>query len=683
MADFIDEMINNSAEWVFREVDDRDVESFAAGNFLSRRIGRILLIKGIKTEEDLDHYLHDDIYELYNPFLFSQMIETVLRVKKALRGNEKILIFGDRDVDGVLSTAMLYNMLKKFDAEVEYRVPEGEYGYGIDKKDIDYAKSSGISLIITVDTGISSRDEIDYAGSLEIDTIVIDHHIQPEILPNAYSILNPKVNDETYPFRDLSAGGVVLKFIHAFILSQTKNFNRVFLPIVCRGETIEGARVRNGLIEKFVTIEESIHYPIDRNHTVVRDASQKLPDYFNTWLCENKIKQLSIVNSHPYESIGDFAGHFIRLFNRKQKKSYEFVRSFIDLSALSTISDIMPLVSENRIIVREGIRKMSGSDNLGLRILVGYCDLPEKNLKAKNIAWNLSPIINSAGRMGDAAIAVKLFTTDDIQTANELSGALIEYNARRKEKGARNLSIIRPIVQEKYYKDPVIVLSTDEAEHGVTGIIASRIARKYLKPTIIIVNDGDIGIGSGRVCGNFDLVSLVSRCDDLLVKYGGHKSAVGFTIGTDKIDSFRRRVIEIVNDEMDGVVCTENIEIDDTLFPEEITYELYNELAVFEPTGTGNPPPVFSIIGTHVMNPVTIGKDRNHLKFYIPAKTGLIPVIGWGMADKGFRILEEIELIDIAFFIEENLFRGEKSLQLVLKDMRQSVCHKKDEMTAS
>jgi single-stranded-DNA-specific exonuclease len=252
---------------------------------------------------------------------------------------------------------------------------------------------------------------------------------------------------------------------------------------------------------------------------------------------------------------------------------------------------------------------------------------------------------------------------------------LINLNERRKEKGERNLSIIQPIIEDQYYKDPVIVLATDEAEHGVTGIIASKISRKYSKPAFIIVNDGDQGIGSGRGGRNIDLVSLVARCEDLLVKFGGHKSAVGFTIDTINIDRFRERMQSIFLKDEELLNSQDKLEIDDSISPDEVSFDLYDELNIFEPTGPGNEAPLFCIIGTTVVNPAGIGKDKNHLRFYIPSRNELIPVIGWSMADKGFRILEKYELVDIVFSIEDNFYRGERSLQLALIDMRGSEVH--------
>jgi single-stranded-DNA-specific exonuclease len=490
MPDFIDEMIKNSPTWVYKKIDNDEVKEFSKKIGYSKFISKILLLRGVKSEEVLNHYLNDDLYSLHNPFLYKQMTSAIHRVKKAIQEHETIFIFGDRDVDGVLSTAMLYNMLQRFNAEAFYKVPEGEYGYGIEEKDINYAKERGVKLIITVDTGVSSCDEVEYANTLGIDTIIIDHHMLPNTIPEAYSILNPKMECEKYPYKELSAGGVVLKFIHGFILAHTKNFNRIFIPIVANGDLIRAAKVRNGIIEEKFQFEESIHYPIDNTSMIVRDGKTTLPHYFTSWLKDSRIDQLSIMCKTPYDTIEEFADIFIKLFLRKQKKCYEFVRSFIDLSCISTISDIMPLTGENRIIVKEGLKQIFRSTNLGLNILLGYCNVPEGKLTAKDVAWNVSPIINSAGRMGDARIAVDLFTTSDVKRANELSKTLIELNEKRKEKGEKNLNIIRPIVEDKYYKDPIIIIATDKAEHGVSGIIASRIARTFLKPTIIIVNEG-------------------------------------------------------------------------------------------------------------------------------------------------------------------------------------------------
>lgn len=672
MADYIEEMINNSPEWVFNGPDEEELKDFSQKTGYSNCICETLLQRGINTEEDLEHYLHDDVYSLYNPFQLTPMLSAVNRVRRALHENEKIFIFGDRDADGVLSTAMLINLLKKFNADVFFRVPEGEYGYGIEKKDIDFAKDKGSTLIITVDTGISSISEIGYAKSLEMDTIIIDHHVQTSAIPDAFSILNPKMDYEKYPFKYLSAGGVVLKFIHAFILSRTKNFNRIFVPLVSEGDIIRAAKVKNGIIEEYITIEESIHYPIENNHMVIMDGKKKLPEYFTSWLKDQKIGQVGLMCSQPYKTIEDFATIFIKLFSRKQKKSMEFVKSFIDLSAISTISDIMPLTGENRVIVKEGLKQLFNSTNLGLNILLGFCNLPDRELRAKDIAWYVAPVINSAGRMGDAHLAVELFTTGDVSTANELSKILIGLNEKRKEKGEKNLKIIGPIVETKYYRDPVIVLATDKAEHGVTGIIASKIARKYSKPAIIIVNDGNIGIGSGRVGGNFDLISLISKCDDLLQKYGGHKSAVGFTIDIENIDNFRERIHDLVMDELDLFKGRETLEVDVVITPDVINFQLLGELNIFEPTGAGNTAPRFFISNTSVINPIAMGKDKSHIKFFIPSSNGTIPVIGWGVAEKSFRILKNNSVIDIVFTIEENYYRGEKSLQLILLDMKAS-----------
>jgi len=670
MRSFDEDYNEASPEWVLRDIDTDEVEEFAKRTGFSRIVSRLLLLKGIMQEEDLDSYLNGDFYNLHNPFLFRHMDRTVSRVKQAINTKEKIFIFGDRDVDGVLSTAMLYNMLKRFDAEVLYKVPEGEYGYGIEQRDVDLVHERGATLLITVDTGISSNLEIEYAGSKGIDTIVIDHHVQTGPLPDCCSILNPKVDDETYPFRDLSAGGVVLKFIHAFILSYTKNFNRVFIPLVPNGERVSGIRVKNGIIEGHLEIEESIHYPIEQSHTVVRDTKRPLPKYLSSWLRDERIKQIRLICSESYESPMEFTDIFIKLFTKKQRKSVSFVRSFIDLAAISTISDIMPLVDENRIIVREGLGQIDHTENVGLSVLLGYCDLPEGNFTAKMIAWRIAPIINSAGRMGDAEFAVKLFTTDEVGEANDLSRILINLNERRKQKGKKNLSIIRPMVEGRHAEEPVIVLSTDTADHGVTGIIASRISKEFRKPTIIIVNDGSIGVGSGRGGDNFDLVTLVSCCSDLLVKYGGHRSAVGFTIDTEKIGPFISRVRDIVSRDLKSLQGKSILEIEAKIAQNDLTISLLDELEIFEPSGVGNELPRFIMFGTRVINPTVIGKEKDHIKFYIPIQTGTIPVIGWGFAERGFRVLDKSNIIDIVFSIEENRFHGDRDIQLVLHDLR-------------
>jgi single-stranded-DNA-specific exonuclease len=672
MADFIEDIIENSPEWVFKQVEETKINEFARISGFDRRICKLFLLKNIRSEAELHKFLNDDFYSLGNPFLFTSMPEAVARVRRAVQDCERIFIFGDRDVDGVLSTAMLYTFLSRFDADVQYRVPDGEYGYGMEQRDIEYACSEGVGLIITVDTGISSRTEIEHARSMGIDVIVMDHHVPPPDYPEKAVVINPLMEYETYPFKELSAGGVTLKFIHAFTLSFTKNYNRVFIPLVSENGLIRGVKVKNGLIIEHVEFGENGTCPIEPHEVVVTETHRNIPGYFTGFLRNRRIKQLSIVSRKPDCTLEEFVQLFQHLFMKKQKKTARFVRSFIDLAAISTISDIMPLHEENRTIVREGLKKLPETDNLGLKVLLNYCNLPPGPLTTRDIAWNLSPVINSAGRMGNAASAVKLFTTRDPGEANELSRLLIDYNEKRKEKGERNLSIIRPIIEERCCKDPVIVLSTNQAEHGVTGIIASKIAKKFCRPAIIIVDDGTIGVGSGRGNGNCDLVALISQCEDLLVKYGGHPSAIGFTIETGNIDQFRNRIQNIVGQDLDLYLARDILEIDDVLEPAEITTGLLRKLDVFEPTGSGNKCARFSVMNTTVTDAAAIGKDKNHVKFFIPSGEGMVPVLGWGLAEKAFRILERYATVDIAFTIEENFFRETWSLQLVLLDIRGS-----------
>ncbi len=673
MDDYLKEILDNSPEWIFKELDEGLIKSFSNAIGVDRLIARLLIIRGIDTPEKLKEFVSDDIDLMYNPFCFRYMDRVVNRIRKAIDEGEKILIFGDRDVDGVLSTAMMYNMLKFFGASVYYKVPEGEYGYGIEKRHIDLARDSGISLIITVDTGISSHDEIEYANSFDIDTIIIDHHLQPESLPKAFAIINPKLDTEKYPYKNLSGGGTVLKVIHGYVLSITKNYGKNFYVILPDGNKgVKGARIINGIIDDFLYITPNSSDVIKQGSIIVKDYRDRLPDFLENSIKRKDLKLLNIVCNKNYREIEDFAEVFSKLYIKKQKKSLAFMESFIDLAAISTIADIMPLTGENRVIVKRGLKQIKKTLNTGLRVLLKYCDLTDVNITAKDIAWQLAPIINSAGRMGEAEIAVELFVTKDESRAVELSRLLLEMNEKRKVKGKKNYSIINPIVEEGYYKDPVIVLSTTKAEHGVTGIIASKIAKKYSKPTIVIVSDGQIGVGSGRGGKSSDLVSLISECSDLLVKYGGHKSAIGFTIDADNIDEFRNRVNEIAKNNREKIIGKEKIEIDAVIFPEDITYSLYRALSIFEPVGVGNEPPRFSILGVNVINPTLIGSEKNHIKFYIPSKTGVIPVVGWGIGEKAKVVIEKSDVVDIVFYLEENRYKNDSSLQLNLQDIRPS-----------
>ena len=672
MSDYNGDLHENAPEWEFKEVDEDKVQRLSKDTGLSPIITRVLVQRGIDNREKLKRYIKPGLTSLYNPYFFRDMHKAVLRVRRAVENGEKILVFGDRDVDGVLSTAMLYRILRIVDASVEWDVPEGEFGYGIEKERIKIASEENVKLILLVDSGISSYDEVEYANSLGMDTIILDHHIQPGRIPRAYAIINPKLDGENYPFRYLSAGGVVLKFIHAFVFSYTKNFNRVFVPIFSENGTVKATKIVNGVILEEKTIEESIHYPLKKEWTYIRRENDKLPDYMDEWLRDNASHQIVILHPKPVSNVREFSESFLRIFWKNQKRCLHYLEYFVDLAAISTIADIMPLQDENRIIVREGLKKIPRTENVGLKTLAGYCDIPSEGLRAKDVAWGIAPFINSAGRMGEAKIAVELFITEDLHRANEIARILVDLNEKRKEKGEKNLSIIAPMIDGYHSEEPIIVLSTDRAEHGVSGIIASRISKKFLKPTIIIINDDKIGIGSGRGRNNFDLVGLFSHCSDLLLKYGGHKSAVGFTIETENIEEFRERIKEVLKKNPELLGEKEVLEIEAVIQPEMINSTLASEVKIFEPTGVGNPQPQFALLGIEVIDPVRIGKEGEHVKFHVAAGSGLVQVVGWGLSEKAFRIFEKNRRCDLVVSIDENYYMGSWSLQLLLHDLRAS-----------
>jgi len=562
-------------KWVLQNDYNYEViNSLAEQLNVPKIITKILINRGIDDYKKAATFLKSDLFDLHDPFLLPDMEKAVERISRAIKNKENILIYGDYDVDGITAVSMMFLLFKALGSDVSFYIPNRMLeGYGISQKGINDAHQNGVSLIITVDCGITATEEIVYANSLGIDIIVSDHHEPGPSLPPAYAILDPKCKNSKYPFYELAGVGVAYKLAQALI----------------RGLNLD---------------EKLIH-------------------------------------------------------------------QFIDLVAIGSTADIVPLVDENRILVREGLRNINSTERHGLKALLETSGIRNKQIKTGQIVFNIAPRINAVGRMGNAERAVRLLTTTNSQQAKNIAAILESENRIRKNIDDLTFKEAQEMVDTHYNPSElsILVLDMDGWHPGVIGIVASRIVEKYYRPTIMITTEDGIGKGSARSIPGFDVFFALKQCKDLMIAFGGHKYAAGLTIEKDQIETLRKRINEIAQNTLTDDLLIPKLQIDCEIQLNEINNQLLQLLKLMAPFGPQNMRPVFltknlQVVGT----PSIVGK--NHLKFKVRQHNVIIDVIGFNLSDKLYRISPGEKNLDLVYVIEENEFQGRTTLQLRIKDLR-------------
>ena len=562
-------------DWIINEYNEQKVRELAAQLNLPFSIAVVLFNRGFTSVEEINHFFNPGLQDLHDPFLLRDIEKAIERLQSALMNREKVLIYGDYDVDGTTATSLLYLFLHEIGLNTIYYIPDREKeGYGLSRTGIDEAIHNGTKLIITCDCGISAFEEIDYASENGIDLIVTDHHEPADTLPKALAILNPKRDDDPYPFKELCGAGVAFKLLQAF----------------------------------------------------------------------------SIKNNIPLE------------------KLYRH----LDLVAIGTAADIVPILDENRVIVAKGLEYLNRTNKVGVNALLKVAGFSNKILNVVNIVFGLAPRINAAGRLGEATRAVKLMTSFDRNEARELSSLLESENRQRQsiEKDTIDQAILNLNATHDIYKDKLFVISGEDWHQGVIGIVASKLKEIYNRPVVMISTQNGSGKGSARSIAGFDLYNAFTECADLLESYGGHKMAAGLTIKKEKILQFQERIKRIANRQITDQMLNPNLYVDCEIDFDEINQEFLNHLKKMAPFGPGNMRPIFiarklSIAGM----PRIVGE--NHLKFKASKNKKVVSAIGWKLGTM-YEMLISNRPLDMAFVIEENEWNGIKEIQLNIKDIHYS-----------
>lgn len=561
--------------WTLKKIeDDYQVILLADQLKISEVIARLLVLRNITNFNLAKSFFRPSLNMLYDPFLMDGMETASYRIIKALAENQLICVYGDYDVDGTCSTALLYMFLKELGANVEFYIPQRlTEGYGLSIVGIDSIKSKGASLLITVDCGITAVEETAYASKVGIDTIICDHHQPKDKLPPALAVLDPIKPGCNYPFKYLSGAGV------AFKLTQ-------------------------GISER----------------------------------------------------IG--------------KKDLPF--KYLDLVALAGAADIVPLIDENRILVKEGLEQINNNPRPGVAALIEASNITPGNLTSGQVVFTLAPRINAVGRLGDAQRAVELLITENKEEAKKLAEILESENHERRKIDEITYDNALDIVENSLdlSEDLAIILHQEEWHPGVIGIVASRLVEKYYRPTIMLTTVDGIAKGSARSISNFNIYEALKKCEDLLIHFGGHQAAAGLAVELEKIDEFREKFNQVVKESIAEDDLLPEIIIDSKLKFSEITSKFLRIIELFSPFGPGNMRPVFLSEGVEIANsPRIVGNNHLVLNLKQQGTNRIFDCIGFNMGEY-FDLVKTSEQFNIVYTIDNMTRNGRTFPQFKLKDIK-------------
>ena len=582
------------------------VGEIASSLGLSHTAAKILYNRGATSAELAKSFLKTDYTKLHSPFLMKDMDKAVDRILAGVESGEKITVYGDYDVDGVTSVTLIYLYLKSIGANIDYYIPtrEGE-GYGLSVGAINSLSENGTKLIITVDTGITAKEETDYAKTLGIDTVVTDHHECLSVLPEVCAVVNPHRDDCTYPFCELAGVGVVFKLVCALELTR---------------------------------------------------SSHKSYDVVISSICKR----------------------------------------YADLAALGTVADVMPLCDENRAIVAMGLKNMTEHPRVGIEALMeastnvvnarpvvsrGAATQKKRKIDAGYIGFGIAPRINAAGRISTASRAVELLLSEDYYDAYERAVELCEINIQRQAEENKIAESAYSIVESThdFENDKIIVIAGDTWHPGIIGIVASRVTEKYGLPTILISFDGaidgepssfDVGKGSGRSMKGLNLAEGLKYCEDCLERYGGHELAAGLSVRRDRIDEFKKKINLYAKECLGDGDLEECKTVDAIISLPMANIKLCEELSYLEPFGVANPAPQFMIRDLKIQSIFAIGGGK-HTKLVLGDGALSVQGVCFGVGGFDFKFNRD-DRVDIICKLNINEFRNERTLQLVISDIRMS-----------
>ncbi len=532
----------------------------------------ILQARGYQTPQELETFLRADMAGLYDPMLLPDMAQAVARIETALQHDEKIMVYGDYDVDGITASALLTDYLRQRGAYVAFFIPHRiEHGYGLHAPTLQQFHKQGVSLLITVDVGVTAFDAVETANACGLDVVITDHHACRDTLPAAVAVVNPLRNDSQYPFRGLAGVGVAFK-------------------LVC-----------------------------------------------------------ALAGSHNTKKL---------------------LQRYGDLVSLGTVADVMPLVDENRILVRHGLPLITTGSRAGLRALCKVTGCIDKPVTANTVAFSLAPVLNAAGRMASAILSAELLLTTDEAQGTRMAQELINLNTDRRNLEAEIFKQAVAQWEADSSQPSAIVLQGEHWNAGVTGIVATRLLEKYDRPVFLLSVEGDICKGSARAPAGVHLPTVLAACQSFLSSFGGHAAAAGFTLPATEFAAFKEALIAACDMIVRPDESTLALTIDCAITADLLTKHAAQDVCRMGPFGAANPEPILLLRQAQLQQVVPL-KEGKHLKLFVMAQQVWLPVICFGFTASEFPFSSG-DVVDLAFVLSLNHFRGEATVQLELRDIRRS-----------
>ncbi|HEY95719.1 MAG TPA: single-stranded-DNA-specific exonuclease RecJ [Dehalococcoidia bacterium] len=541
-------------------------EENTGGTGIPLLIKQLLYNRGITESSEIETFLAADDRLRGDPNNLPGMHEAIARLYRALLSREKIAIYGDFDADGITATALLVQGLSMLDCEAIPYIPDRiNEGYGLKATALETLQRQGVSLVVTVDCGITAASEIKKAGKLGLDIIVTDHHVPPDDIPSAAAVINPKLPGSIYPTPELAGVGVAMKLLEALF---------------------------SGL---------------------------------------GKVGKLEEV---------------------------------IDLVALGTVADMVPLLGENRYLVKQGLRILKNSPRLGIQEIINQTGLDASNINSTNISWTIAPRLNAAGRVGDAMNSYRLLMTDSVEEARQLAEWLEQKNMERQKLTTRALEKAREQVIMQM-KQPLLIASDPSYPAGIIGLVAGRLAEEFYKPVIVIRTGDRYCGGSSRSIPEFNMIEALNKCSHLLTRFGGHSGAAGLSLYTSNLPRLKQTLLEIAAEELEGVDLRPKIDIDAEATLPNLGGDTYSTIQRMAPFGQGNPVPTFMSRRVEVVSSSTMGSDNSHLRMKVKQGSMLFDAVGFGL---GSYINELSTSIDIVYNLELDHWNGQSKLRLNVLD---------------
>ncbi|MFH1610841.1 MAG: single-stranded-DNA-specific exonuclease RecJ [Patescibacteria group bacterium] len=554
---------------------------------------QLLYDRGLDTHKKVDEFLNPDYtQDIYDPFLFNEMQKAVDRINKAVKNDEKILVYGDYDADGVTSTTLLVKTLEKINAKnIEIHIPHRHLdGYGMNKQAVQNFVDNGIKLVITVDCGITNIEQIELLKQNNIDTIVTDHHLQAKELPDAFAIINPSVETEKYPFKKLAGVGVAFKLAQALFKSQN--------------------------------------------------------------------------DSEDYEA---------------------FEKWLLDVVTIGTIGDVAPILGENRTLVKYGLMVLNKTPRKGLRELIRVSSLSNGHdpsqeiplgediyeLNVRNVAWQIVPRINAAGRIDHANLAYTLLTTEDEMEAVALAQDIHQKNLERQKIAETMLTEAEELIGKVTDEDKILIIAKEGWLEGIVGLVAGKLKDRYNRPIILLNKDGENYSGSGRSISEFNITEALQECSELLDRFGGHAQACGLGLtGEKNFNGLKDKIKSIANEKLKGIELVPTIEIDVELKMEDLNWDLWDEIEKFEPFAEANPLPLFLIKNVKIEEMDIIGKNNNTLRFQLSQNNEKQKAISFGKVEEWGDKIKVGDNIDVVVEFGVNEWNGNRELQFKIIDWK-------------